>query len=393
MRIPKDVFNSAVSTVEYSDRATKDNYLRVFRARLENSRFFGLIILQKQLVFKDMLQQEVGFTNYPLDISLYFNTAIADPSLQHANGYYDHTTKTIVINSALFLKHNCKESGTDIYAVLRHELHHAIQHYMVDHIEEFADRRDNISLYSLIFTGQNCSATFCQTKPVNIDLLFNKIVEDNSLSVMFYALNITEREAHRIQYELYQPNTNLLEESYSFARRRYGRNLQDKEIDQLIDQSFRNIYHHKNPNGSYEWRNQLASMMYDLLYAGKAMHDNNYSLMADGNLLLHKKRVLAEHGYNMPGEEPINDLMFDSDTQYDVSFVRNLSVERQRVNPKYLMLCLRRHICTANDIKDQEAFIYEALKFVNEENTFAYEAFYQAFPEYSTKYSEEEREL
>lgn len=62
MRIPKDVFNAAVSTVEYSDHVAKDNYLRVFRARLENSRFFGLITLQKQLVFKDMLQQEVGFT-------------------------------------------------------------------------------------------------------------------------------------------------------------------------------------------------------------------------------------------------------------------------------------------------------------------------------------------
>lgn len=169
--------------------------------------------------------------------------------------------------------------------------------------------------------------------------------------------------------------------------------MEDEEIDQLIDQSFCNIYHHKNPNGSYEWRNQLASMMYDLLYTGRAMHDNDYSLMADGNLLLHKKRVLAEYGYNLPNEEPINDLMYSPKVEYTYTFVDKLTIEKQRTNPKFILTALRQDEKVAQCIKDPEAFTYEILKFANEDNEFAYGCFYKAFPEYSTKYSEEEREL
>lgn len=238
MHIPKEVFNSISFSIQYNEKVTKENYLRVFRSRLENSHFFGVIILHQQLLFRNMLKEEIGFTNYPLNLPLDFNTPARDLSLEYVNGYYDHTTKTIVINSMLFFKHNQKEFGTDIYAILRHELRHAIQHYIVDHIEEFANYENNISLYSLIFTGQNSLATFCQEETVNVDLLFNKIIEDNSLSMMFYALNITEREAHQIQYEIYEPNINLLEESYSFARRRYGKDLSDKEIDVLVDKAF-----------------------------------------------------------------------------------------------------------------------------------------------------------
>lgn len=386
MQIPKEVFNSNNSNVLIPVANDPKQLADIVWTRLTNSSFFQLITLRKQFLLRDLFRQEVGMMNYPIDVSLEFNTSKYDPILDYANGYYSDESHTIVLNAKLFSKHYCEDIGVSIYAVLKHELRHAMQHYMIYHLEKFPENQSDIFLYGIILSGKDYCSTFCQKEPVRINLLMDRISENNALSVMFYALNITEREAHEIQYQLCPPKHNILSDSYEFARKRYGKTLTDKDIDDLMDQSFINIFSNAMPEGNYEKRNQLASAMYDLVYAGRAMYEKDFSLIEDGSLLLHKKKILAEYGYNMPNEEPINDLMFSSEARYTRDFVKDLSIEKQRVNPRFLLTVMRKDESIINDIKDKEAFKYEVLKFADESHEFAYGCFYRAFPECSSQY-------
>lgn len=386
MQIPKEIFNSINSNTTALEIHDPRQFVDIVWTKLTNSSFFQLITLRKQFLLRDVLRQEIGMMDYPLALSLDFSTSKYNPILDYANGYYNHNDHTIVLNTKLLSDYYCEDIGVSIYSVLKHELHHATQHYMIDYLDQFPQDQSKVFLYGIILSGRSYQSTFCQKQPVHVDLLINRVAENNPLSVMFYALNITEREAHQIQYSLCFPKYDILFDSYEFARKRYGKSLSNQDIDILMDQSFINIFSNAMPEGNYETRNQLASMMYDLVYVGRAMHEGDFSLIEEGSLLSHKKTVLAEYGYNLPNEEPINDLIFSPEAQYTRDFVKNLSVEKQRVNPRFLLAVMRKDEFVVNYIKDVEAFKYEVLKFANENNEFGYGCFYRAFPECSAQY-------
>lgn len=269
------------------------------------------------------------------------------------NGYYSNKDKEIVLNKELL----DNENGSFVYSVLCHELEHAKQFYMIEHAESFPDKEEDIVKLSTCLEEGLHAVSFCTEKLCEAQ--FFTMFSSNENVNIFHLLSFAERKAYSLQYSIYQDKENLLLLGFDQFRERYKAHLSDKEIEDVIDESYHKLYFNISPSGTYEQRNLQATVMYDLFHVVQYNYDSNYDLTV---LKDHtkKKETLAKYGYTIYGEIPLNNLIHDSVDYLDsISLLNNLSIEQQRVNPYLILRCLMVSQETKNYIKDEEAFIYE----------------------------------
>lgn len=309
-------------------------------------------ILQKHSLldsFANRLLEDTG-VNSKVDIDYFYPN---NKSLFNINGYYYNPDKRIVLNKDLLDNKN----GNFVYSVLCHELEHAKQFYMIEHAENFPDKeRDIVKLSTCLEEGHHavsfCTENLCEAQ-------FFTMFSSNENVNIFHLLSIAERKAYSLQYSIYQDKENLLSLGFNLFREKYSFPLTNEEIEKIVDISYYKLYYNELPSGSYEQRNMQATVMYDLFQIVQYNYDPSYDL----NILLdhHKKKeTLAQYGYTIYGEIPLNNLIHDSVDYVDnISLLNNLSIEQQRVNPYLILRCLMVSQETKNYIKDEEAFIYE----------------------------------
>ena len=249
------------------------------------------------------------------------------------------------------------ENGNFVYSVLYHELEHAKQFYMIEHAESFPDKEEDIVKLSTCLEEGHHAVSFCTEEFCEVQ--FFTMFSSNETANIFHLLSIAERKAYSLQYSIYQDKENLLLLGFDQFRERYKVHLSDKEIEDVIDESYHKLYFNISPSGTYEQRNLQATVMYDLFHIVRYNYDSNYDLTV---LKDHtkKKETLAKYGYTIYGEDPINGLFHNSfDFLEDISRLSLLSIEEQRTNPLLILRCLMKTEETIKYIKDEEAFIYE----------------------------------
>lgn len=310
-------------------------------------------ISKKQSLIVKMFASYMSDHGY-LEATLFFANEDNDPQMHGSNGYYNHADRMICINESLLLL----DQGLMVYSVLCHELVHVEQIYMVDHIDEFPDKREEIELLNIYLNGIDRKINFCDMKDVDANFhITNFYIQTNASNILYY-LNISERQAYTKQNTIYCKK-NILSEMYQLFNKEYKTNLHSKNIDQIIDACFFKLYNQKLPSGKYEEQNLQATIMYDIASISNFISNlsNNASYYVDKNI---KRQELARYGYTIYKENPINNLM---DSLYlfvsGKRKINELTAEEQRVNPKIILLSLFNKKADLEDIKDMDAFIYE----------------------------------
>lgn len=253
-----------------------------------------------------------------------------------------------------------EKNGAYIYSVLRHELVHVEQYFLLDNFDKYPERESDIVKLNICLDYKEHSISFCSTAERAGKFLVEFSTEESVN--LFYFLSFAEREAYTAQYNIYKDKENFIESKCAYFREKYSSSLSNEEIAEIIDEAYHDLYYNIYPSGSYEHRNLVATVMYDLYHVVQYNYDNNYdiSVLKDTSL---KRKTLAEYGYTIYGEDPINDLLHNyCDFSADMSLLANLTAEQQLVNPKLLLRCLVTDGKTVDYIKDKEAFVYETSK-------------------------------
>lgn len=309
-------------------------------------------ILQKHSLLDSFINKSLIDTGINSKVSIDYFYSNNESSF-NINGYYYNTNKEIVLNKELL----DNENSSFVYSVLCHELEHARQFYMIEHAESFPDKEEDIVKLSTCLEEGHHAVSFCTEKLCEAQ--FFTMFSTNETVNIFHLLSIAERKAYSLQYSIYQDKENLLSLGFNLFREKYNFPLTNEEIEKIIDISYYKLYYNELPSGSYEQRNMQATVMYDLFQIVQYNYDPSYDL----NILLDhqkKKEILAQYGYTIYGEIPLNNLIHDSVDYVDnISLLNNLSIEQQRVNPYLILRCLLVSQETQNYIKDEEAFIYE----------------------------------
>ena len=310
-------------------------------------------IFQKESLLKAIIDDTIKKSDYGYEVFVDYFSGDGNTNLFLINGFYCHPDKTLSFNKSLLAEKN----GAYVYSVLRHELVHVEQYYLVDNLDKFPERERDIVKLSICLDYHEHPVSFCSSKESSGKFLV-KFSTENAVN-LFYFLSFAERKAYTTQYNIYKDKENFIEAKCSYFREKYASDLANDKIAEIIDEAYYNLYYNIYPSGSYEHRNLVATVMYDLYHVVQYNLDNNYdiSILKDTSL---KRRTLADYGYTIYGEEPINDLLHNyCDYNEDVSLLSELTIERQRVNPQLLLRCLLHSKDTVNYIKDEEAFLYE----------------------------------
>lgn len=348
MHIPKDL----IGGMKTFQSETKEELLN----RL-HSQWHQYTLTQKQLLLMEIAnrtEQELGID--PL-VSVDYFTPSCD-SERIFNAYYDKTKNTICFNRFLL----DKEDPDVIYSVLMHELEHRLQHHLLDHWECSVDQESRFNNLAICLDDAEHPVSFCSEQEYSGQFLTMPCEQD--VVKMFYVLSTAEREAYKVQYDIVNPvdKDNLLLQGYATFRKRYLCNFVDNDISDIIDTAHYNLYNHQYPDGDYETRNLIATVMYDLFHVVQYNYDSSYNLSVLKNFSK-KQKVLADYGYTVYKKDPINNLSGQIFIYMEnLSLLDELSIEQQIANPSLLLQCFILDQNTANYIKDKEAFIYEAKK-------------------------------
>ena len=321
--------------------------------KLNKDSWAYMSISKKQSLIVKMFASYMSDHGY-LEATLFFVNEDNDPQMHGSNGYYNHADRMICINESLLLL----DQGLMVYSVLCHELVHVEQNYMVDHIDEFPDKREEIELLSIYLNGIDRKINFCDMKDVDANFHITNFYIQSNVSNILYYLNISERQAYTKQNTVYCKK-DILSEMYQLFNKEYKTSLQSEDINKIIDLCFSKLYNQNLPSGTYKEQNLQATIMYDIA------NISNYIFNLSSNLSYYvdkdkKKNDLAKYGYTIYNESPVNNLM---DSLYlfvsGKRKINDLTIEEQRVNPKIILLSLFNKKACPEDIKDMDAFIYE----------------------------------
>lgn len=368
MHIPKELVGG-LKTFQFD---TKEDLLNLL-----HSNWSQYLINQKQLLLTLIVNQ----TEKELNISPLVSVDYFFPSNKPeraVNAYYDKTENTIYFNKTLLEK----EDPRLIYSILMHELKHRFQHYLLEHWEYAADQESRFVDLSICLDDTERPVSFCSGKEYSGQFLTMPCEQD--IVKMFYALNTAEREAYKVQYDLFNPvdKDNLLLQGYNIFRNQYLCDFEDETISNIIDVAHYNLYHHQYPCGDYETRNLVATVMYDLFHVVQYNYDSSYDLSVLKDFTK-KQKALADYGYTVYKKEPINNLSHQLLIYVnDLSLLDKLTVEQQIANPSLLLRCFILNQNTVNYIKDKEAFIYEVKKHFDDYEFATQTLLLQHFEEY-----------
>ncbi len=332
--------------------------------KLNRNSWAYMSISKKQSLIVKMFTSYISDHCY-LEATLFFVNEDNDSQMHGSNGYYNHADRMICINESLLLL----DQGLMVYSVLCHELVHVEQNYMVDHIDEFPDKREEIELLNIYLNGIDRKINFCDMKDVNANFHITNFGTYSEITNLFYYLNVSEREAYKKQSITYE-ESNRFYFSYERFNYIYKTNLNKQQIEDLIDLCFLNLFNQNIPLGTYEEQNLQATVMYDIASVSHYMYEYMHSefMMHEPYIIDRQlKRIsLAKYGYTIYNEDPVNDLMKIA-SSYIVGDkeIKDLTLEQQKVNPKLLLLCINFGKMTIDDIKDKESFIYELRKMYN----------------------------
>ena len=350
MRLSKELFSKANAYANYS--------LPELYEKLKDCEWTKLNAFQKKMLIKSIMIKELEQINLPYTISIDYISKKYDQLAEYVNAYYYHSERLLCMNDDLITS----GSGEFAYSVLDHELIHVEQYFKIDNLEKFpAEEEYIVKLNECLNTvGHNISVL---EKNVVANLHIYALPDSVDIN-MFYILCIAEREAYSKQYLIYEesPDKNLLLLGCKAFRDKYGQSFSDEDIYKIIDQCYHNLYENIMPVGTYKEQSIQATVMYDLLHTAMYMYDgtHNLDILTD---LDRKRKVLAESGYTIYGEEPLNNLLHEFyKYRNDISLLEKLSIEEQRINPKLLLWCLRTNADTLNYIKDIDAFLYNTMK-------------------------------
>lgn len=348
MHIPKDL----IGGIKTFQSEAKEELLDLL-----HSQWYQYTLTQKQLLLMaiaNRTEQELGID--PLVSVDYFTPSCDSECI--FNAYYDKTENAIYFNRFLL----DKEDPDMVHSVLMHELEHRFQHHLLDHWECSVDQESRFTNLAICLDDTEHPVSFCSKQEYSGQFLTMPCEQD--VVKMFYALSTAEREAYKVQYDINNPvdDDNILLQGYATFRERYLCNFTDSDISNIIDTAHYNLYNHQYPDGDYETRNLIATVMYDLFHVVQHNYDSSYDLSIL-NDFSKKQKILADYGYTVYKKDPINDL---SDQTYayikNLSLLDELTIEQQIVNPLLLLRCFILKQDTANHIKDKEAFIYEIEK-------------------------------
>lgn len=223
-----------------------------------------------------------GFSKVKIDFRLANNK-----TLNYADGMCENTKfngESIILNSKYYQDLDDDYLGIKVEGVIRHELEHAFQYYIVNKsknpfaskdLKELADsfkitqsKRINVRIYD---SEKNI-------KVVNGNLHINIMDRDagyanvRNISKMFYILNVAERNAfnagfkQKLSYARYgidepiHDEQNIVQRMIEYFKDRYNcHHLVNDEVEQLVDQCFKIIYYNKQPQSDLE-----KSVVYDL---------------------------------------------------------------------------------------------------------------------------------
>lgn len=348
MHIPKELVGG-LKTFQFD---TKEDLLNLL-----HSNWSQYPTNQKQLLLTLIVNQ----TEKELNISPLVSVDYFFPSNKPeraVNAYYDKTENTIYFNKSLLEK----EDPPLIYSILMHELEHRFQHYLLEHWEYAVDQESRFVDLSICLDDMKRPVSFCSGKEYSGQFLTMPCEQD--IVKMFYALNTAEREAYKVQYDLFNPvdNDNILLQGYTTFRNRYSCDFADSDISNIIDTAHYDLYNNQYPDGDYATRNLIATVMYDLFHVVQYNYDSSYDLSIL-NDFSKKQKILADYGYTVYKKDPINDLSGQIFTYMEnLSLLGELTVKQQIANPLLLLQCFLLDQDTANYIKDKEAFIYEIEK-------------------------------
>lgn len=310
-------------------------------------------IFQKESLLKAITDDTIKKSNYGYEVFIDYFSGDRNTYLFLVNGFYCHPDKTLSFNKDLLDEKN----GAYVYSVLRHELVHVGQYFLVDNFDKFPERESDIVKLSICLDYKEHPISFCSTAERTGKFLV-KFSTEESVN-LFYFLSFAEREAYATQYNIYKDKENFIESKCSYFREKYSSSPTNKEIAEIIDEAYHDLYYNIYPSGSYEHRNLVATVMYDLYHVVQYNYDNSYdiSILKDTSL---KRKALAEYGYTIYGEDPVNNLLHNScDYNENIPLLSELTIEQQRVNPQLLLRCLLHSKDTVNYIKDEESFLYE----------------------------------
>ena len=358
-----------------------------------------LLDLRKSIIYKKYIIQELFIrltTNhiYLPDLSIIITDEEKESILVGNNGFYSYIENRIYLNEKMLEV----ENGLFIYSVLIHELKHAEQNYFVINKNFYMDKKEYIENLDICMNKTEESINFCNIKDKLV--CFNIKIDRNiyNKTLLFYELNLAEREAYDIQNTICKLD---LEKYTDLFNEQYYTNFSRNEIGQLIDICFLKLYHNEPPSGTYEEQNLQATIMYDIAHIGRYMYlisnetceinIQNYIDEAQNLLAFYnKQKILSIYGYTVYNTKPINDLMLESYKYIaNIESLKNMSLEQQRVNPDIIVQILRRYGKSVLPyIKDKDAFIYEAKKYVTSE--YYGPILLECFPELKTTENEKE---